>query len=359
MEAWVQIGNQGTFLWGLTRKDFLKLLGLYPNFLPTQIQDLDKTRFQGITLLVENQTQSEDQREDEDAGESDDEDEGENEGENMRREIIIDLSHWILVPKWPVDKFVANAVMETSEVACLVENLDSVAITTTVDEAFEHFDENERASAVSKLQELLKGSQGPNHTKFEFGILILSAKYPNDVPFCSPELRDCIKDYATDAVACRYDWGTESYAKDYALFKSRYDLVMQKIHALGHKPAAQEVEKVAYVLGCWRALRGTFIDDLVTRKDELKTVSKAGANGTIIRSLTNSDYARLPKTIAVKSISEFNSHAVNYLSEIRVHATGDIDRVMSAKFCYQSITKSDSLRTSEPSCGILRMVFLG
>ncbi|KAF6791031.1 mitogen-activated protein kinase HOG1 [Colletotrichum musicola] len=187
------------------------------------------------------------------------------------------------------------------------------AIKIAVDKAFKLFDASKRASAVFKLQNLLEQSEGPDHTKFEFAVLILSAKYPNDVPFCSPELRNCVKDLSINALVHKDEWGTHSYAKEYALFKSRCDLVMQKIRILGHEPSAQDVEKVAYVLDGWRVL---------------KAWSATGAANTKIRmGRTPQGQHSLPKTIAVKSISEDNDVVFNYLSEIGIHATANKDEL--------------------------------
>ncbi|KAF6789642.1 mitogen-activated protein kinase HOG1, partial [Colletotrichum sojae] len=312
IKNWIRIGKNQTVLWELNRDDFLGLLKLYPKFLTTGIQELDKKRFRGMTALGLHQFQNEDEDEDED------------ENENEQHNIIINLSHW----------FYKRCHGEQRDGCkhhhqCLKAS-HSTAIEAAVGEAFNLFDSNERASAVSKLQKLLKRSRGPDHTKFEFAILILSAKYPNHVPFCSPELRNCVKGLSINASVNKNDWGTQSYAEEYARFKFRCDLVVKKIRA-----TAQNIEKVAYVLDGWRVLKDTYIDHSVIEIDEDDEWAAFGAaNTTIRKGSTPLGHHSLPKIFAVKSISEFKGVVVNYLSEIRVHATGNKDELREHLVAY-------------------------
>ncbi|KAI3537142.1 mitogen-activated protein kinase HOG1 [Colletotrichum abscissum] len=173
--------------------------------------------------------------------------------------------------------------------------LRSSSPTTTeaaVEEAFRWFGANEHAFAVSKLQELLNESKGLD-CKFEFATLVLSAKYPNQVPFYSPELQNCIARELNDPVADKDKWGKGECARKYALFQSSY----------------------------------TYIDGLVTENDEKEEIASAGSK-LVRRFSRRSEHKPLPATFAVKSFSEFESVAVKYLSEIRILATKNMQKVM-------------------------------
>lgn len=124
-----------------------------------------------------------------------------------------------------------------------------------MEEAFADFDDQKHAFAVSKLKRLLEENGEDSHAKFDLAILILSAKYPDQVPFCSPELRNCIdagKNHLTHNVADSNKWGRGKYAEDYALFENHCNQVLQKMGTT----AAQDIEKLAYVLDRWSALKG-------------------------------------------------------------------------------------------------------
>ncbi|KAF6828682.1 mitogen-activated protein kinase HOG1, partial [Colletotrichum plurivorum] len=101
------------------------------------------------------------------------------------------------------------------------------------------------------------------------------------------------------------------------------------------RETAQNVEKVAYVLDGWRVLKDTYIDpDDIDIDEEVEWTAYGAANTTIQRGSTNPGHRSLPEVFAVKSISEFNGVVVNYLSEIRIHATGNKDELREHLVAY-------------------------
>ncbi|KAJ0299971.1 hypothetical protein COL516b_008709 [Colletotrichum fioriniae] len=256
IEAWIRVMNQGTILSNLNVKEFGKLLKLYPRFVATGMESLDKLRFRGITPLEAHHIQEENEEggEEDDKEENDEEDDDDEEEEEKfqvdLRRTIIHLSRWLYKRCRGDQRDVCKSHHK------YLKSYLCTTIEAAVKEAFRLFDANKHACAVSKLQKLLEKSEGPDCTKFEFAILILSAKYPNQVPYCSPELQNCITKELPKTVADEDKWGKEEYARNYALFQSNCDTLMDNIHKSEQKTTLQDVEKVAYVLDHWSVLKG-------------------------------------------------------------------------------------------------------
>lgn len=93
--------NQGTILSNLNVKEFGKLLKLYPRFVATGMESLDKLRFRGITPLEAHHIQEENEEggEEDDKEENDEEDDDDEEEEEKfqvdLRRTIIHLSRWL------------------------------------------------------------------------------------------------------------------------------------------------------------------------------------------------------------------------------------------------------------------------
>ncbi|TPX16158.1 uncharacterized protein E0L32_004153 [Thyridium curvatum] len=323
MSAWIEVvSKDNTLLWNLSPTNIQHFLYLYSQFLPIGIEALDKIRFKGLTASAV------------DGNKSEQEDSNREQRQLERYQIIIELSHWLYKRCLGKQRDVCRAHHQ------LLESTKSSEIEKAADEAFTLFDNNEHACAVSKLQVLLKQDEEMVPTKFDLAILILSAKYPDQVPFCSPELRNCInvgRDALSHEVNNRNKWGNDTYAEDYALFEHHCDQVMDNMKTTEDKrPTAQEIEKLAYVLDRWNTLRATHIDPEVIDIDEREEVGTARGNDTKISKGSKKSYHKLlPDTFAVKSISTYKRNIGRYLNEIQIHASQELETVISADFCYQ------------------------